>query len=71
MCTDESIYRKYKENARLMLDLTTTDKESLARKKREEFYRVRGKWDLEQKGIDSFSRQELKKFYDWGVIRPR
>jgi hypothetical protein len=44
MCTDIEIFRKYKKNARLMLDLTTTDKESLALKKREEFYRVRGRW---------------------------
>lgn len=44
-----------------MLDLTSTDKESLNELRRQKFYYIRGKIDLETKGIGAFTREELKR----------
>jgi hypothetical protein len=41
-----------------------TDKATLARKRRAEFHVVRAKFDLENKGIENLTREELKKFAD-------
>jgi hypothetical protein len=68
MCTDKEMFIKYKKNARLVLDLTTTDEASLNAKRRQEFYKIRGKFDLERKGINAFNKEELKKLLDWQVI---
>lgn len=48
--------------------MTTTDKETLDKKRRLAFLKCRGKFDLENKGIDAFNDMELKKFYDLEVI---
>lgn len=68
MCNDDSIFRQYKRDSRLTLDLTKTDRATLDAKRRAQFHYVRAKFDLENKGIDAFSREELKKFADLRVI---
>jgi len=57
LCTDTQIFIQYKNDARLTLDLTTTDKAKLDKKRREQFYFIRGKFDLENKGIDAFTKE--------------
>jgi len=70
-CVQMNTFLKYKTNSRLTLDLTTTDKASLNEKRRQAFYRIRGKFDLETKGINAFNKEELKRLQDWQVISPR
>jgi hypothetical protein len=68
LCEDPAIFQKYKRNSRLALDLTTTDKASLNQKRRQEFLKMRGQFDLEARGIEYFNKEELKKMLHLEVI---
>lgn len=68
MCSTDNTFHQYKQSTRKILDLTSTDKESIAKKRWLEFLKVRARFDLENKGIDSFTIPELKKLYDLEVI---
>ena len=68
MCAMQNTFLKYKHDCRKMLDMTQTDKASIEKRKRQEFLKVRARFDLENKGIDAFTLGELKKFYDLEVI---
>ena len=68
MCAKQNTFLKYKHDCRKMLDMTQTDKASIEKRKRQEFLKVRARFDLENKGIDAFTLGELKKFYDLEVI---
>ncbi len=68
LCEDPAMFQKYKLNTRLALDLTKTDKACLKLKRRQEFLRTRGRFNLESKGIECFDKQELRQMLDLGVI---
>ena len=68
MCAYDKMFLKYKENTRVTLDISKTDKDTINAKRRKEFHKLRFKVDLENKGIDAFSAIDLKRMYDLRVI---
>jgi hypothetical protein len=68
MCASGDMFLKYKNDTRKTLDMTTTDKETLEKKKRHEFEKIRAKFNLSLRGIDSFSLVELKRLYEYEAI---
>jgi hypothetical protein len=62
------MYMQYKNDTRKTLGMTTTDKEALEKKRHLEFEKVRAKFNIANKGIDSFTIGELKKFYELNAI---
>ncbi len=70
ICEDYGMFQNYKKNTRITMDLGGEDKKTTDELRRREFYRIRGKIDLESKGINAFNKQELKFFVDNHVITP-
>lgn len=58
------MFLQYKMDTRVTLELSKTDKATVDKKRRREFHKIRGKFDLENKGINAFTQVELKRLQD-------